>query len=325
MMTYLLRRLAYAVPILLGVNLLTFSLFFMVNTPDDMARMHLGVKHVTQPAIEAWKVQHGYAQPLFYNAREPGWRAWRDTLFFNQSVRMLTLDFGESDDGRNIGEALRARAGPSLSIALPTFVLGLWVNIGLALMLVWARASWLDRFGVTATVVLMSVSSLFYIIAGQYWVAHLWRLVPISGFVPGADSWHFVLLPIVVSVMAGVGNGTRWYRSIFLEEIGKDYVRTARAKGLNESRVLFRHVLQNGLIPILTGAVAVLPLLFMGSLLTESFFGIPGLGSYVIDAIQAQDFAVVRAMVFIGSVLYLIGLWLTDLAYSWADPRVRFS
>jgi len=125
-------------------------------------------------------------------------------------------------------------------------------------------------------------------------------------------------------VIAGIGSSTRWYRTIFLEEVGRDYVRTARAKGLAETTIMFRHVLKNALIPVLTGVVVVIPLLFMGSLLTESFFGIPGLGSYTIDAIQAQDFAVVRAMVFLGSVLYIVGLILTDISYTLVDPRVRF-
>jgi peptide/nickel transport system permease protein len=120
-----------------------------------------------------------------------------------------------------------------------------------------------------------------------------------------------------------LGSEVRFTRTLFIEEINKDYVRTARSKGLSEPQVLFRHVLRNALIPILSGAVAVIPLLFMGSLITESFFGIPGLGSYLIEAIGAQDFAVVRAMVFLGSVLYIIGLILTDLSYSWADPRIR--
>lgn len=325
MMRYLLRRLLYAAPILLGVNLITFCLFFMVNTPDDIARMHLGVKHVSQAAILSWEHSHGYDLPLFYNPKQQGTHALTDTLFVHKSLNMFALHFGLSDDGRDIAREIRQRAGPSLSIALPAFVIGIASNISLALMLVWMRASLADRIGVIIAVGLMSISGLFYIIGGQFVVAHLWRWVPISGFVPGVDSWRFVLLPIVISVVAGIGNGTRWYRSIFLEEISKDYVRTARAKGLDETRILFRHVLKNGMIPILTGAVAILPLLFMGSLLTESFFGIPGLGSYVVDAIQSQDFAVVRAMVFIGSVLYLLGLWLTDIAYGWADPRVRLS
>jgi peptide/nickel transport system permease protein len=325
MIRYLLRRLLYAVPILLGVNLLTFCLFFMVNTPDDIARMHLGIKHVNHAAILNWEHSHGYDLPLFYNQHETSWHTLSDTLFVHKSLSMFTLHFGLSDDGRDIAREIRQRAVPSLSIALPAFIIGLGTNISLALMLVWMRTSLADRVGVIIAVALMSVSGLFYIIGGQFVIAHLWRWVPISGFVPGVDSWRFVLLPIAISVVAGIGNGMRWYRSIFLEEIGKDYVRTARAKGLDESRILFRHVLKNGMIPILTGAVAVLPLLFMGSLLTESFFGIPGLGSYVVDAIQSQDFAVVRAMVFIGSALYLIGLWLTDIAYGWVDPRVRLS
>ena len=165
---------------------------------------------------------------------------------------------------------------------------------------------------------------MFYIIGGQYLISKLWRLVPISGYSGGLDAWKFLILPVLIGVISGIGSSARWYRTIFIEEIGKDYVRTARAKGLSEVAVLFRHVLRNAMIPILTGVVVVIPLLFMGSLLTESFFGIPGLGSYTIDAIQAQDFAVVRAMVFIGSVLYIIGLILTDISYTFVDPRIRF-
>ena len=145
----------------------------------------------------------------------------------------------------------------------------------------------------------------------------------VGGYAGGADSLKFLVLPVAIGVVFGIGNSTRWYRTIFLEEINRDYVRTARAKGLSETRVLFRHVLRNGLIPILTGVVVAIPFLFMGSLLTESFFGIPGLGSYTIEAIQAQDFAVVRAIVFIGSVLYIVGLLLTDVSYTLADPRIR--
>ena len=319
MFAYILRRLLYAIPILIGVNLLTFTLFFVVNTPDDMARLQLGAKRVTAEAIERWKVEHGYDKPLLLNAAAEGTAQFTDTIFFQHSAAMFVFEFGRGDDGRDIGNEIRTRMGPSLAIALPVFVIGLLVNITFALLMVFFRATYLDLWGV----VLMSISGLFYIIAGQYFIAKLWNLLPISGFAGGLDGFRFVLLPVVVGVVAGMGSGARWYRTIFLEEIGKDYVRTARAKGLSEVRVLFRHVLKNGMIPILTGAVVVLPLLFMGSLITESFFGIPGLGSYTIDAIQAQDFAVVRAMVFLGSFLYIVGLILTDISYSWADPRVR--
>ena len=323
MLGYILRRLLYAVPILIGVNLLTFALFFVVNTPDDMARLQLGVKHVTPEAIERWKVEHGYDKPLLLNAKAEGAAQFTDTIFVKHSAAMFAFEFGKGDDGRDIGNEIKTRMGPSLAIALPVFVIGLAVNITFALLMVFFRASYLDLGGVVLCVVLMSISGLFYIIAGQYFIAKLWNLLPISGFAGGIDGLRFILLPVIVSVVAGLGSGARWYRTIFLEEIGKDYVRTARAKGLSELRVLFRHVLKNGMIPILTGAVVVLPLLFMGSLITESFFGIPGLGSYTIDAIQAQDFAVVRAMVFLGSFLYIVGLILTDISYSWVDPRVR--
>ncbi|MCP4042655.1 MAG: ABC transporter permease, partial [Gammaproteobacteria bacterium] len=146
---------------------------------------------------------------------------------------------------------------------------------------------------------------------------------PISGYDTGLAATKFIVLPAMVGVIGAIGSGTRWYRTIFLEEMGKEYVRTARAKGLSEQRVLFRHVLKNAMIPILTGVVVILPLLFMGSLVTESFFGIPGLGSYTIDAINRQDFAIVRAMVFLGSVLYILGLLLTDISYTVVDPRIR--
>jgi len=152
----------------------------------------------------------------------------------------------------------------------------------------------------------------------------LLSLVPYSGYAGGWDAIKFLSLPVVVAVVSRLGPEARFYRTLFLEEIGKDYVRTARAKGLTETAVLFRHVLRNAMLPILTGTVATLPLLFMGSLIAESFFGIPGLGSYTIDAINAQDFSIVRAMVFLGSALYIVGLILADISYTLADPRVRF-
>jgi peptide/nickel transport system permease protein len=170
---------------------------------------------------------------------------------------------------------------------------------------------------------MMSISSLFYIIGGQYVFSKVWDLVPISGYSPGLDAFKFLILPVVIGAASGIGSGARWYRTIFLDEMGKDYVRTARAKGLAETTVMFKHVLRNGMIPILTGVVVVIPTLFLGALIMESFFGIPGLGSYTIDAIQAQDFSIVRSMVFLGSVLYILGLLLTDISYTLADPRVR--
>ncbi|WP_374486404.1 ABC transporter permease [Zoogloea sp.] len=323
MLAYIARRLLYAPLILVGVNLLTFALFFVVNTPDDMARMQLGVKRVTPEAIERWKAERGYDKPLFINADVPGVRALTETVFFEKSLRMFVFDFGRADDGRDIANEIVSRMGPSLAIALPTFALGLFVTVAFALLLVFFRASYLDLWGGVLCVGMMSISGLFYIIGGQWLVSKVWHLVPISGYGAGVDVSRFLVLPVLIGVIAGIGASSRWYRTIFVEEAGKDYVRTARAKGLSELQALFKHVLKNGMIPVLTGVVVVIPSLFMGSLLTESFFGIPGLGSYTIDAINAQDFLVVRAMVFIGAMLYIVGLLLTDVSYTLVDPRVR--
>lgn len=325
MIAYIIRRLLYAIPILIGVNLITFVLFFVVNSPDDVARMHLGMKHVTPEAVEKWKAEHGYAQPLLYNRDAQGVERLTDTIFFDKSARLFAFDFGSSDAGRNIGDDISKRMWPSLAIAIPTLLLGLLVHISFAMLLAFFRGTYLDLSGVVLTVVLMSISGLFYIIAGQYLFSKVLHLVPISGYQPGLEAWRFVLLPVLIGVFSGLGSSGRWYRTIFLEEIGRDYVRTARAKGLPELKLLFTHVLKNAMVPILTGVVVVLPLLFMGSLIMESFFGIPGLGSYTIEAIQKQDFAIVRAMVFLGSVLYIIGLLLTDLSYTLVDPRIRLS
>jgi peptide/nickel transport system permease protein len=323
MLAYVVRRLLYAIPILIGVNLFTFLLFFGVNSPDDIARMQLGAKYASAEAIERWKVERGYDKPMFFNAERLGSAKLTDTLFVDKSLRMFTFEFGRSDDGRDIAREIRDRMWPSLAIALPTFILGLFAAITFALLLVFFRATALDFWGVVLCVTVMSISSMFYIIGGQWLVAKLWALAPVSGYVGGLDMVRFLSLPVVIGVVAGLGSSTRWYRTIFLEEISRDYVRTARAKGLSELAVLFRHVLKNAMIPILTGVVVVIPSLFLGSLLMESFFAVPGLGSYTIDAIRSQDFAVVRAMVFIGSVLYIVGLVLTDISYTVVDPRVQ--
>jgi peptide/nickel transport system permease protein len=288
-----------------------------------MARMHLGVKYVTPAAIDKWKQERGYDKPLLINSEENGLPKFTNTIFFEKSLAMFAFEFGRADDGRDIAYEIKARMTPSLAIALPVFILGLFAYISFALLMVFFRATYIDFWGVVLCVALMSISSLFYIIGGQFLIGKLWQLVPISGYASGLDMGKFLLLPVVIGVIGSTGANTRWYRTIFLEEMGKEYVRTARAKGLPENLVLFKHVLKNAMIPILTGVVVIVPLLFLGSLITESFFGIPGLGSYTIEAIHSQDFAIVRAMVFLGSVLYIIGLVLTDVSYTLVDPRIR--
>jgi peptide/nickel transport system permease protein len=213
----------------------------------------------------------------------------------------------------------------SIQLALPIFALQVIASVSFALLLVMFRHTRLDLAGVVLCVVMLSISALFYIIVGQFTFARVLKLVPISGYTGGLDLIRFLILPVMLSAFARLGVESRLYRAMLLEEIGKDYVRTARAKGLAEGAVMFRHVLRNALIPILTSAGGYLPYVFMGSLVFESFFGIPGLGAFVIEAISKQDFAIVRTMVFVGSALYIASFILIDIAYTWADPRVRLA
>ena len=196
MLAYVVRRALYAIPILVGVNLITFFLFFVVNTPDDMARMHLGMKRVTPEAIEKWKAERGYDRPLLYNAQADGSERLTATIFFDKSVRLFGFDFGSSDAGRNIGADIKQRMWPSLAIALPQFLVGLLVYVSFAMLLAFFRGSYLDVSGVVLCVVLMSISGLFYIIAGQYLFSKLLHLFPVSGYEPGWLAWRFVLLPV---------------------------------------------------------------------------------------------------------------------------------
>jgi peptide/nickel transport system permease protein len=325
MLNYILRRCAYAVLILAGVNLLVFTLFFAVNSPDNIARLNIGAKRVTPGAIEKWKIERGYDKPLWFNASAAGSEKITQTILYDRSLRLFTLNFGSSDSGRDIGHEIRTRIVASLALAGPVLLLTVMVGIAFALMLTFFRASSLDFWGTVLCVVMMSISSLFYIIVAQWLFAKLLRLVPLSGFGGGLDLFKFLLLPVIVAILYQLGSEARLFRAMLLEEIGKDYVRTARAKGLSEAVVLFRHVLRNAWLPVLTHVGALLPYAFLGSIVFESFFGIPGLGTYVIDAIGAQDFAIVHTMVFLGSALYILAYLATDIAYTFVDPRVRLT
>ena len=324
MITYIVRRTLYAIPILIGVNLIVFFLFFIVNSPDQMALRILGEKNITQEDVDNWKKQNGYHLPLWFNTEASGTASFTETIFFQKSVKLFFFDFGTSDANNiDITSQISQRMWASLAIALPTFLVGVLVNITVSMIVAYYRATYVDFWGTIIAVILMSVSTLFYIIGGQWVFGKILRLFPISGYDSGVDMLKFVILPVVIGIIGGVGGGIRFYRTIFLEEVNRDYVRTARAKGLSEAVILFKHALKNAMIPILTNVVLVIPLLFMGSLVMEAFFAIPGLGSFTIEAIHAQDFAIVRSMVYLSSVLYIIGLLLTDISYTLVDPRVR--
>jgi len=324
MAAYFLRRIGYGVITLLGVLLLLFVLFFAVTDPDDIARKAVGER--ARPEVYAqWKTNHGYDKPLIINTGATGAARFTDTLLAEHYRRMLTFDFGRSDaDDSPISRRLREGALPSLGITVPLFVMGLVVSVAVALFVAFFRETYIDRVVLVVCMLTMSVTSLLYIIAGQYLVGQLLSWFPISGFDPNpAVVARFLALPVLVGVLSGFGADTRFYRTIFLEEIGRDYVRTARAKGCGDARVMVRHVLRNALIPILTNVVVQIPFLFTGALLLESFFGIPGLGALTVEAIQGNDFSTLRTMVYLGALLFIAGQILTDISYALADPRVR--
>lgn len=311
MLAYLVRRLLYAIPILVGVSLATFALFYVVIPPKVMARRHLTTKNPSPAEINNWLHDHGYDKPL-------------PQQFRKHVQELLLLRFGTSEaDGEPVWSKIRQGAGPSLMLAVPEFIVSVWVTIVLALLVAYYRGTYLDYWGVALCVFLMSVNYVLYIVAGQYVFAKLLRIYPLAGYARGPGGLRFIILPALVGVISALGGSVRYNRAAFLEEIGQDYVRTARAKGVPEARILFTHVLKNAAAPILTSVVLGIPFLFLGSLLMERFFSIPGLGAITVDAINSADFAVVRAMVFLGTIAYIVGNVLTDLSYALVNPRVR--
>ena len=311
MLTYIVRRVLYAIPILIGVSLLTFLLFYGSFSPDMVARRNLSAKNPTSQQIKDWKVQHGYDKPL-------------KDQFKKHMSELFRLDFGKSDTTNEvIWDRIRVGAGPSAFIAGLTFFFALLTDIALAVYAAYFRGTYIDVWLTTLCVLMMSIPYIVFILVSQFFMGKVLHIFPLGGYQTGVASWRFVLLPVIVGVIAGLGGSVRMYRTFMLEEVGQDYVRTSRAKGVPEGRILFRHVLKNAAIPIITSTVLSIPFLITGNLLLESFFNVPGLGGYLVDAINSQDFAVVRAMVFLGTILYIIGAIMTDVCYALADPRIR--
>lgn len=319
MWAYVIRRFLYGGLVVLGVLFFLFVLFFAVSTPDDIARRAIGDKAMPE-VIEQWKVNHGYDKPLW-----PGPGRWSENLLVDHYRRMLTFDFGRSDaDGTPILARIQEGIVPSLTLTAPMFAFGLALGIVLSLFVAFFRETYIDKLGVFLAVLGMSVSVLLYIIGGQFLLGKVLKWFPVSGFdVSPSVIARFLALPVAVGVFAGLGSDVRFYRTVFVEEIHKDYVRTARAKGCGEGRIMSRHVLWNAMIPVLTNVVMVIPFLFTGALLLEAFFGIPGLGSLTVDAINANDFSTLRSMVYISALLFVVAQIVTDLSYTLVDPRVR--
>lgn len=307
---YIIRRLLYLIPIVFGVCLLTFILFNVITSGEAIAKQRLG-QNATQDEINTYMEAHGYDKPLYVR-------------FYRNMVDLLTFNFGRSEvTHQKITTMVWDGMWPSLSLTLPAFIFTLLVTISLALFTALYRNTWIDRTTVVFCIIGMSFPFLGYIIIGQYMLGYQLRYFPVTGYEWGLGVFKFLILPGLIAMVAGLGGGVRFYRTVMLDEINQDYVRTARAKGLNQNVVLFKHVLKNAMIPIITRVVVTLPFLFMGNLLLEDFFGIPGLGAMGLNAVNGNDFAVIRAITLVGAILYVIANLVCDILYCLVDPRVE--
>jgi peptide/nickel transport system permease protein len=311
MLTFIARRLGFAIPTLFGVMLLTWVLFFGVVDKEELARKNLSSRNPPKAQITQWLDDHGYN-------KTPAEQLKRST------VDMLKFDFGKSDSNNElVWERIKKGAFPSFAVASTVFFSTLIFSILFAIMAAYFRGSYIDGLTTFVCVVLLSIVYIVYVVGLQFLLCRVLKLGPVWGFDLEGNFFKFIAVPTIIGVVAAIASEIRLYRTFLLDEINLDYVRTARAKGVSESAVLLKHVLKNAMIPIITNTVASLPALMLGSLILESTFGIPGLGGYTIDAIGNNDFAVIRAMVFLGSLLYILGLILTDICYALVDPRVR--
>jgi peptide/nickel transport system permease protein len=310
MTTYIIRRLFYTIPIVLGVLLTTFILFNVVG--GDVSDQIAG-KAASKETIAEIRKEYGWDKPLFFA---------RDSQFNRHLINAATFDFGRSwNDRERVMDKIKQGAGPSLSLTVPMFLGTVLISISLALIVAFLRGTIIDVLAVLLCVAGMSLPFLSFILFGQYFLAFKWGLFPVF-FWPDLSTVRYVTLPVLIGIAAGLGGELRFFRTVMLDEIRNDYVRTAFAKGLSPARVLFKHVLKNAMIPIITQVVLAIPFLFLGSLLLERFFGIPGLGYLMVDAIGARDFQVIGAMTYIGAILFVVFNLITDICYALVDPRI---
>lgn len=310
MLAYVIRRLLYLIPTLLGVALLVFVLFTFAG--EDPVRKELG-QHASKEAIAALQAKWGLDKPVHLQ-------------FVDFLGQIVTFDYGVSySNGERLSELFSKGAVVSLSLTLPPFLFAIMFNVSLAMLIAYRRGQWLDRYATAGAVMAMSISYLVYIISLQYLMAFKLDLFPINGYEPGMAAIPYLVLPWIIMITVSVGPQIRIYRTFFLDEMNADYVRTARAKGVAERGVLFRHVLRNVAIPILTYTVVAIPFLILGAFLMERFFSIPGVGDLLITAIQTGDYPVLKGLTMYIAIGYSLFNLLTDILYAYADPRVELS
>ena len=320
MLKYVLRRLGETIPTTIGILLLTFVLFNVVG--GSPAEVILG-KNATAESVAAFNRKWGYDKPLIFgDCSDCSIVRLFDSQFFNFVGGLCKGDFGYSIENQEpVIEVLKRGVGPSLSLTVPILVGGVIVALMLALLAAAMRGGWVDRAVLLASAVLMSVNYVIWVLAGQFFLSYKAGIFPVWGY----ENAFYLVLPVAIGILSSLGTDVRFFRTAILDEVYKPYVLTARAKGLSGWTIMTRHVLRNALIPIVTYVSLSIPYLFTGSLLLESFFGIPGLGSVSINAIHSADMAVVRAVVVLGSLLYQFVNLLTDVLYAFLDPRIRMN
>ena len=319
MLKYVAKRLWETIPTTIGILLLTFVLFNVVG--GSPAQVVLG-KNATAEAVAAFNHKWGYDKPLIIGIRDQGAgiRGWWDSQFFNFVGGLCKGDFGYSIENQEpVVEVLKRGVGPSLSLTVPILIGGVIVALMLALLAAAMRGGWVDKAVLVFSAVLMSVNYVIWVLAGQFFLSYKAGFFPVWGY----ENAFYLALPVLIGIFSSLGTDVRFFRTAILDEVYKPYVLTARAKGLSVWTIMTRHVLRNALIPIVTYVSRSIPYLFTGSLLLESFFGIPGLGSVSINAIHSADMAVVRAIVVLGALLYQFVNLSTDILYAVLDPRVR--
>lgn len=308
MISYVLKRVLYAIPVLLVVAFITILLFDVAA--GDPAAIKLG-KNPSAKDVERLHEEMGFNDSL-------------PVKYVKYLGDTLSLDFGKSwNDDTPVRTIFARGVGPTLTLTIPAFLLGTIVSVILALLVAFYRGSLLDKTLTVVAIAAISISSLVYILVFQALLADKWKLFPIWGFEYGLGAATFVALPVLIWILLSIGTDMRYFRTVALEEISRDYVRTARSKGLSEQKVLFSHVLRNCAIPIITRMAIIVPFLITGSFLLEIFFGIPGLGNTLYTAIGNSDLPVIKAFTMLGTVLYVTFDILADVTYATLDPRVR--
>lgn len=309
MTRYILRRLLYLIPVLLGVSLIIFLLFNIIG--GDPTAVLLG-KNATAKQMAELREQLGLNKSLF-------------AQYLDVVKSAFTFDFGRSwATKQEITEMIKQGAYPSLALTIPAFVISTVLSLLIAMVVAYYRGKGIDLFIRFLCVAGQSISALAYILGFQYFFAYQLGWFEISGFEYGFPNFvPYIALPAIIWILLSLGPDVRFFRTVILDEIYQDYVRTARAKGLGEVSILLKHVLRNAMIPIITYTVIQIPFLILGALLLENFFGIPGLGGLTLNALNSSDFPVIKAMAILSSVVYIIFSLISDVLYTLVDPRVK--